>query len=475
MKNLSCLLLGCVWLISLDGQTVTVSESLSIRSDLGYEIIGTLQDNLLLFRDRSTLFEIQSYTSDLELGWTKELELDKRRPQVLGLTSDEKTFTLLYQKRHKGDLILKAHKYDAGANLLDSVEVVNLGRPFYTPEFQIALSEDRQKMLIYYFDQLRIVHAKVFDAATMQLQWQLQFEPTDMVLLRDYRQAFVDNAGNFYFVLERDNRKSKQEFHHYNIFHFGPTTGNKLLTLTLPMDGMLTYDVYFAPDNLNGQLVAGGLYSDGNRGRAEGVFYLRVDTKGQRQALEFHPFDDVFVADLVDRNPEKNQKGLTQASVREVVLRRDGGLLLIGERSREQERSSGGARGYSNSYGGRFVMDYYYEDLFVVSLHPDGALHWKSVLHKKQYSQDDNAIYSSYLLAKTPSALRLLFNDEIKQNSTVSEYVVRGDGHADRNSVMSTANQQLRLRFRDGVQVAANELIVPSERRTRLKLVRVTY
>ena len=459
----------------LSGQTVTVSEPLSIRSDMGYEIIGTLQDNLLLFRDRSTLFEIQSYTPNMELGWTKELELDKRRPMVLGLTSDEKTFTLLYQKRYKGDLILKAHKYDAGANLLDSVEVLNMGRPFYTPEFQVTLSEDRQKMLIFYFDQLRVVHAKVFDVPSMKLQWQLQFEPTDMVLLRDYRQSFVDNAGNFYFVLERDNRKSKQEFHHFDIFRFGPDTGNKLVNLHLPMDGMLTYDVYFAPDNLNNQLVAGGLYSDGNRGRAEGVFYLRVDNDGQRQALDFHPFDDVFVADLVDRNPEKTQKGLTQANVREVVLRRDGGILLIGERSREQERTSGAARGYSNSYGGRFVMDYFYEDLFVVSLHPDGNLHWKSVLHKKQYSQDDNAIYSSYFLAKTPSALRLLFNDEIKQNNTVSEYVVRGDGHADRNSVMSTANQQLRLRFRDGVQVSANELIVPSERRTRLKLVRVTY
>ena len=456
-------------------QQVTVSEPLNVRSDMGYEIIGTLQDNLLLFRDRSTLFEVQSYTAEMELGWVKELELDKRRPQVLGLTSDKKTFTILYQKRFKGDLILKAHKYDAGANLLDSVVVVNLGRPFYTPDFQIELSEDRQKMLIYYFDQAREFHAKVFDVPSMRLDWETQFEPADMVLIRDYRQTLVDNDGNVYLVLERDNRKSKQDNHHYEVYRYGPSESMRANSVRVAMDGMLTYDVFFNYDNLNRQLVAGGLYSDGNRGRAEGVFYLRVDNFGQRQGLQFHPFDDVFIADLVDRNPEKTQKGLTQAVVREIVLRRDGGILLIGERSREQERNAGTGRSYSNGYGGRYVVDYFYEDLFVVSLHPDGDLHWKNVLHKKQYSQDDDAIYSSYLLAKTPSSLRLLFNDEIKQNNTVSEYVVRGDGHADRNSVMSTANQQLRLRFRDGVQVAANELIVPSERRTRLKLVRVKY
>ena len=473
MKFLYFLLLcGCT---GLSAQTVTVSEPLSIRSDLGYEIIGTLQDNLLLFRDRSTLFEIQSFTPELELGWTKELELDKRRPQVLGLSSDKQTFTILYQKRYKGDLILKAHKYDAGANLLDSVEVTNLGRPFYTPNFQIELSEDRQKMLIYHFDQLKEVHARLFDVASMKLLWETQFTPADMLLVRDYRQMLVDNAGNLYLILERDNRKSKQEDHHYEVFRYGPATGGALTSLRLPMDAKLTYDVYFSYDNLNRQLVAGGLYSEGNRGRAEGVFYLRVDDAGERQALQFHPFDDVFIADLVERNPEKAQRGLTQANVQEVVLRRDGGLLLIGERNREQERNGGGRTNYGGGYSGRFVVDYFYEDLFVVSLHPDGDLHWKSVLHKKQFSQDDNAIYSSYLLAKTPTALRLLFNDEIKQNNTVSEYVIQGNGLADRNSVMSTANQQLRLRFRDGVQVAANELIVPSERRTRLKLVRVRY
>ena len=96
-------------------------------------------------------------------------------------------------------------------------------------------------------------------------------------------------------------------------------------------------------------------------------------------------------------------------------------------------------------------------------------------MHKKQYSQDDDAAFSSYFLLKTPSALRVIFNDEAKYETTVSEYVLTGSGEADRNAVMSTESQKLRLRFRDAVQVAANELIVMSESRSKLKLVRVTY
>jgi hypothetical protein len=120
-------------------------------------------------------------------------------------------------------------------------------------------------------------------------------------------------------------------------------------------------------------------------------------------------------------------------------------------------------------------VDYYYDDVFAISIHPDGQEHWKQIMHKKQYSQDDDAAYSSYFLLKTPSALRVIFNDEAKYETTVSEYVLTGGGKADRNAVMSTESQKLRLRFRDAVQVAANELIVLSESRSKLKLVRVTY
>ena len=113
--------------------------------------------------------------------------------------------------------------------------------------------------------------------------------------------------------------------------------------------------------------------------------------------------------------------------------------------------------------------------MFLISIHPDGSPHWKQVLHKKQYSQDDEGIYSSYFLFKTPKRLRFLFNDEIRQENTVSEYVINGHGEYDRNSVLSTANLRLRLRFRDALQIGAYEVIIPSERRNQLRLVKVEY
>ena len=109
------------------------------------------------------------------------------------------------------------------------------------------------------------------------------------------------------------------------------------------------------------------------------------------------------------------------------------------------------------------------------ALHPDGSEHWNAVLHKKQYSQDDDAMYSSYFLFKTPEMLRLLFNDEIRLENMVSEFVIRGNGYHRRQSVFSTDYQRLRLRLKDAVQVSYNECIVPSERNSRLSLVKITF
>ncbi|MBI5914634.1 MAG: hypothetical protein HY842_04600, partial [Bacteroidetes bacterium] len=152
----------------------------------------------------------------------------------------------------------------------------------------------------------------------------------------------------------------------------------------------------------------------------------------------------------------------------------DGGIILVGELNKEFQRGTASTSYYSRS-GFRPIIDYYYDDVFLISIHPGGDVHWKKILHKKQYSQDDEAMYSSFFLAKTPAALRVIFNDEIKHENTVSEYIVKGNGEYDHNAVMSTQRQELQLRFRDAVQVAANEFVVPSERRSRLKLVRVAY
>ena len=190
--------------------------------------------------------------------------------------------------------------------------------------------------------------------------------------------------------------------------------------------------------------------------------------------INAQPFEDNFIANLLGKAADK-AKGIPEAEVRDLVLRLDGGVLLIGERTRLFQRNAATTnQGFYEPTAG-FAVDFYYDEIFVVSIHPDGRKHWATVMHKKQYSQDDDGVYSSFFLLRTASSLRFLFNDEIKYENTVSEYVLKGNGKFKRKSLLSTENLRLRLRFRDAVQTDASTVIIPSERRNRLKLVRLEY
>src|SRR5690606_36310418 len=185
-----------------------------------------------------------------------------------------------------------------------------------------------------------------------------------------------------------------------------------------------------------GNFVIAGMYSERNTGRAQGFFFLRYHP-GLPAEISTLPFDEALLAEVYGKDVALS-RGLTDFRIRQIALRQDGGGVVIAEVNKEFSRRSGVPMRREN---GLYVrggwVDYYVEDLLLFAIHPDGTEHWKKVLRKRQYSQDDDAIYSSYFLFKTPNPLRFLFNDEIKQENTVGGYEVSGTGQVERKTVFN--------------------------------------
>lgn len=475
------LILLCLFLsLTTVAQIVSVSDELIVRNDLSYQVLGTMDEHTLLFRDRTPKFEVQAFNEKLRATWKKEILLDKRRPKIIDIVADKESFCVFYLFKRKSETLLKAHKYDAKANLIDSVVVKNFENVFYSPDLETLASPSKSKIVFYEVKEREDVAMLSFDIKRMKVLWEHEYINDVSRANKHLREILTTNKGDFFLIYERDNKPSKLATHRFEIQH---NNGLGINQIEIPMPEFLHYDVLFEYDNLNNRLVAGGLYTDNNTSFANGYFYLNYSPDGDSVPIkEFHLFTDEFIYNVMEkgeksRNKSKN-KGIDESDIREIVLRRDGGIILVGEQNRHLDRGYGSARNRSNvnrNFGNRYTTDYYYEDLFVISLNPDGSTHWADVLYKNQFSQDDDAIFSSYFLLKTPMALRFLFNDEIQYENTVSEYVLKGDGTYTRNSVMNTQNQRLRLRFKDATQLAKNEIIVPSETRNRLKLVRIVY
>lgn len=460
--------------ILVDAQLVTVSEPFTLRDDDYYEILPDERGNVLLFKSQDSQAKVIGFDNQLRKRWEKELQLDKKRPRVIQAVSMGNDWCLFYEFRYKLQPVLKAHRYSPGANLLDSVTISVFDKLFYSPAYEIAVSEDKQLALIWFIEDVDKFHVFSFSMKQMQLLWQNEFSIDDFQYQRDFTQMLIDNEGNMYLVLDRDNRPGKADQHRFEVLTMGGATGGQMVKHLVSMEGHLTFDVKFSFDNLNKRLVAAGLYGQDNTTRADGYFFLSISRDDfTDKVLAFHAFQPDFVRVLLEKEKDRGKlKGISEVSVRDIVHRRDGGIILLAELNKAYNRGVA-----TNSYylrtGARPIVDYYYDDVFMISLHPDGTEHWKRILHKKQYSQDDEASYSSFFLARAPTALRLIFNDEIKSENSVSQYIIRADGSLDHSSVMNTERKDLSIMFRYGVQISANTIVVPSERRHRLKLVKI--
>lgn len=460
----------------LYSQSALVSDPVFIRTDYGYELIGRLRDRILIFRDRYDDFVVQGFDAQMKLSWTKELDdLDHRGTRILGVVSGRNDFSVVYQTRRRGHTILRIHKYDPGANLIDSMEVKDYGeRIFNTPKLELEQSDDRNCVVVYNTAERDRIEATCIYLDKMQTPWDHMAIVEDVSDIFESREPEVtlSNNGQFFWITERNNRKSKLERHKLEVIRFDGSGVNINHT---PLGSYLTVDLKFAFDHQSQQLTGAGLWTDKGRERSSGVFYLRLKPgRDSSLILKYDAFDEKFLSILRQKDVAEGSKGIVDARLQEVLLRQDGGIILVAERYREVQRGASAGRGFFRD-GMRMIVDYYYDDVFVLAIQPNGQVQWKSALHKKQYSQDDDGTFSSYFLMRTPERMRFFFNDEIKYENTCSEYVLSAAGEFDRNSLLNTLNQSLRLRFRDALQMNANECLVPSEYRGRLKLVLLRF
>jgi hypothetical protein len=468
------LLLFFTWNNGASAQQALVSDPISIRNDYGYELIGRMRDRVLLFRDKYDQFEVQAFDMNMRLSWNKELDdLGRHGIQILMVVGGKNDFSVIFKQRRKGHTLLRLHKYDPGANLIDSMTVKDYGENVFTPPIlEVLKSEDRNVVVVYNNADRLLLDAICFRLDKMTVMWDKLIHYEYDFSENGLEGLVVNNNGELFMIAEFNNRKSKIEDHEYRIIHVQSDMDE---VIQIPMPEFLTNRVQFVYDNQNQRLVGAGLFSDRNRERSKGTFFIKIST-GPEQTflLNYEPFDDKFISILRQKDVEDDNKGITDADVVQLILRQDGGVLLFSELHHEIQRGASAGRGFWRD-GMRMVVDYYYDDLFVVAIQPDGKAQWKTVLHKKQYSQDDEGTFSSFYAMRASDKIHVLFNDEIKYESTCSEYLLSPVGGFDRNSLINTVGQSLRLRFRDALQLNTNECLIPSEFRNKLKLVLLRY
>ncbi len=285
--------------------------------------------------------------------------------------------------------------------------------------------------------------------------------------------SLIDNNGNTFLILKPEPKEIGSS---YDVLHV--SSAGDFSNYSVSTAKAIFGEPWFEIDNKNGNLVMTAFYDDKERDEevANGFVYSSFDpANGTPVKINYTPFSKDFIAELTGRENVTN-KSLYTFNIRKSVLRNDGGALIIAESfikdTREIPVGIGVQPGY-NSY--RTSEIFQFNDIISFSINPNGVLEWSEVMRKKQASEDDNGVYSSFLVMNEKEKLRFIYLDDVSTSGVLNTYVLSSIGKSSRETILNQEDKDLMLLPKMGKQVSPSEVVIPSYKGNALCLVKLTF
>ncbi len=404
-------------------------------------------------------FSLKKYGPDLSLVKTNEVDFGDNLEgfEPLAAIKNKTNFYFFYSwkdtRNHSQILAYRTidpYSLEVRADEKIVVEVSFDGFPKQDiATFEIIRSRDSSKLMVHYQlpnkpkDPERF-GAHLFTGEMIPL-WNKQFELPYMEKLFNLNAFRVDDKGNCYLLgkLYFDRRKENdwdEPNYIFKILELNPSLDRPNET-SINLPGKFLVDIHLEILG-NGDLVCSGAYAQDRADLVKGVYYATLDgaskvvIKESSQELTL----DMFEPDK-GMNKPYGKEAFYRYDFKDLVLREDGGAVLIGEEKY--------TRTYKNPKD-HYSTTYYYfycNDILVINIGPDGAIQSTNRVNKRQL-QNDSDILLSYGLAVTPSHLEFIFNDRI-ENLNISPgdkptlYFPSLLGLGQRKMVMSCASMDI--------------------------------
>lgn len=289
--------------------------------------------------------------------------------------------------------------------------------------FSYTLSDDHSKILFYYIvpspkDNPEQTTLLVLDQEFMPI-WEKQintYYKGDDVAAYDWA---LDNEGHVYmlgrlYLSETTPSTVGQTSRRHLLFRIS-NHGEIIETypIALPDHQINKLKLGISPGQ---KVICAGFYSASGSSTMGGSYFISVDAKtGMIDNTHAQEFDKHFLTEgLKEGKAEKIKAKIDDGANYELSnfnynafsFRQDGGVVLLGEYYKEytlEQKISTGVVSYTTYYD--------YNNIVVVNLTATGQIDWAHQIAKKQSTEDDNGIYSSYKLSLVEDKLYFLFND----------------------------------------------------------------
>lgn len=256
--------------------------------------------------------------------------------------------------------------------------------------------------------------------------------------------------------------------------------------------------IAIAPNN---DIVCSGFYGDNNSYAIKGSFFMRIDGESKEKIVEnSKEFDVNFITQTMSEKQTKKAKkkakkgdlSMYEYDLRDLVVRSDGGAILIAEQYYVRVVTTRTQNG-----GTTTTYYYYYNDIIVINISPEGQIDWYATIPKRQLSVNDNGYYSSFVLAVVEDKLYFIFNDSPlnmnwrkgkplyytqygglfnkKNRAVLALAMVDMEGTVTKKPLLTAKQDNTITRPKGCMQISANEVLLYARRGKTEKLGKLTF
>lgn len=465
-----------------------------------FEIIGRVSGNILVFKNNRTSNAISIYNTDMKLVQRVSLSFLPDKYTNIDFVQYPDFFYMLCEYQKKNIVHLTAYKMDGQAQLI--------GLPVDMDTTQVSGSNNGKIYTnITSEDKLFLMALKIntknprnftFTSFLFNKGLELQDRHRISMSIQDHADLFtnfeLDNEGQLVFT--RFARTGNGEYlTHVSFVIKGPQSDTFAIRDVGASDRILD-ELKLKVDNYNQRYLLSAFYYTQRRGNIEGVYTVIWDKASDSKLKESVT---IFNEDLraLARSSESNLKtAFNDFFVKRIVVKKDGGYLLISESEFTTNRGSAFNRSdylygpmspvdyyspyynpyspYNRYYGMGAANRYNAENIMILSFDKNSNMEWSNVIPKSQFD-DEGSAQLSYQTMNTGGELHFLYNQFDKRTLLLMDQSISADGKITRLPTFHNLDKGYTFMPRIGKQISSNQIVIPCQLRNYLCFAKIDF
>lgn len=476
------LLIAC-WQHIAYGQNVTYSPYQKFELHASdFSVVGKVADKLYTYRATPDGFFLDAYDESMQLQATVVLDFFPNKIYETRFITSANSIIVLYQSIEGNNIIQYAALLDNTGRLKkEPVKLDNAKAGIFGANgqyFSSAVSDNKNSILVYATEE----HKETLEMTCIWIDAQLNVQKRSKATFKadnnvSHGEVILGNDGTVFVPLYTPVG-SKELADQIWLLSL-PLGSTKFIGKEMPLNNKFAGNTFMKMDYAKNRIYIGGFYADKKNGSYEGVLYANYDiASGIFENRKNIFFDEYLRNGTGERN---KKKAFDDYKVKQIIVKNDGGFVLIAEEYFISTRNSGYSpgMGYYSMYAfgpmTRTIREYHYNDILALSYNGDGKRDWNSFIRKNQYSQEDGGLFSSYAIMNSGGTLGFLFNDFNVSHSRIQFAAMDGDGKLNINALSAGDIEDPDWLPRSAKQVAAKELVVPCLRKKQICFAKIVF